>query len=82
MQEEPLIVFKPNSHELLAVGSASNVMTIDDDPIHVARAICHDVGHSLSPDRWSQLTGGEPWVDTCGKLTAPARQWPLSAVLR
>jgi TIR domain len=69
----PLIAFKPGTRELLVVGTAGNVMTLDDEPLHVADVICREVGHSLSPKRWAQLTGTEPWVDTCAEVAKSPR---------
>jgi hypothetical protein len=71
--DRPAIAFKPGTRELLVAGTAGNVMTMDDDPLHVATAICREVGHSLSRERWSQLTGGEPWVDTCAGVAKSPR---------
>lgn len=71
-----LIAFQPGEPTLMVIGPAGDVATVDDDPLRVARAICKEVGHSLSPERWSQLIGREKFVDTCAELSNPPRSSP------
>jgi hypothetical protein len=71
--DDSVIAFRPGTRELLVVSTAGNVATVDDDPLQVANAICRDVGHSLSRERWSHLTSGEPWVDTCAEVAKSRR---------
>ena len=75
---KPLIAFRPGERTLTVVGPAGDVASVDDDPLRVAGAICKETGRSLSPDRWSQLLGREPWVDTCAEVSKSLRSSPAA----